>query len=164
MVQDTTPSACGIWGIGDCVWGDPVPRTTTAWQGDSVTMITGMCISAARTSSSQVRQALTGAGSTILAAQNYVRHEETSRLRAHSFFAGVTGRAARISGEFQLMNVSGTSSVQLLRRDQAMCYLTHLSGSFSGAQNSASIKADGDRWRLWVSGTTRPRCRPARAA
>jgi hypothetical protein len=171
--QQTSPEKCGFLGIGDCVWGPPSPSVASVWQGDSVTMLTGMA-GDFRTSNEliEVRQASTPAAASELLAQNYIRHERTSRIRAHSFFVGTPGaaRPARFFGpggygtasvgEFSAGGVAGTQSVRMANRDEALCYLTHLSGSFSGSGTRVQIQPDASgAWTLSVQGTSSSRVR-----
>ena len=93
---------------------------------------------------------------------------------AASFFVGTAGagRAARFVGpgglegtasvgEFSAGGINGTDRVRMADRDEAMCYLTHIEGSFSSATSTwVNIEADDEGfWTLAVRGTSSKRVR-----
>ena len=157
---------CPPWPLA-CGRGDPAPTLATVWQGDAVTMLTGMAGDFRGNGEFiEVRQALTGSASSQIAAQSGVE-EDYTRGRAHSFFAGTPGavRAARFIGpgglrgtanvgEFEAGGVTGMQRVRMARRNEAFCYLTHVGGAFSNAANSVNIEAD--EFGFWTLAVNSP--------
>ena len=155
------PWACGV--------STPAPNFITAWQGDSTTMITGMAGEFRGTSEFlEVQQATAGLSSTRVGAQTGVRDDYT-RLRAHSFFVGTPGAGRPVRfidaggwrgpaswvGETSAGGLDGSDRRRLAKRSEAMCYLTHIEGSFASADTSVKIEADSnDDWTLVVTGTS----------
>jgi hypothetical protein len=160
------PWACGT--------SDPEPTLATVWQGDAVTMLTGMAGDFRGNGEFiEVRQALTGSASSQIAAQSGV-DEDYTRARAHSFFVGTphAGRAARFIGpgglrgaanvgEFEAGGVTGLSRVRMASRNEAFCYLTHVGGAFSNAANSVDIETD--EFGFWTLAVNSPGSSRAKA-
>jgi hypothetical protein len=150
-----------------CGKSDPTPTLTTVWQGDAVSMLTGMAGDFRGDDEFiEVRQALTGSASSRIAAQSDVE-EDYTRGRAHSFFVGTpgAGRAARFIGpgglrgtanvgEFEAGGVTGLSRMRMASRNEAFCYLTQVGGAFSNAANSVSIEAD--EFGFWTLAVNSP--------
>jgi len=152
--QDKSPG-CHWYG---CPVHSPSPTSITAWQGDSVTMITGMGGDFNGTEEYiEVKQASTGAASTLIEAQNDIEWNEISRIHAHSFFIGVpgAGRLARTTGIYAAGGVNGADRREMLPVDQGMCYLTRISGDFQGAHTAVTIERNNNnRWELVVKGSS----------
>jgi hypothetical protein len=164
---------CPPWPLA-CGTSPPQPTLATVWQGDAVTMLTGMAGDFRGSGEFiEVRQALTGSASSKIAAQSDV-DEDYTKIRAHSFFVGTpgAGRAARFIGpgglrgtanvgEFEAGGVTGMSRVRMASRNEAFCYLTHVGGAFSKADNSVNIETD--EFGFWTLAVNSPGSSRAKA-
>jgi hypothetical protein len=156
-VAQTSPDECDDW-IGCPVvdHGDPAPTLAKAWNGDAATMITGLTGNFRGWGEFvTVEQSANGDEQSLIGAQTLKSDQQTSRIYAHSYYAGRKDRPAILTLEYKLSGVKNTQSKKLANAKTHMCYLAYMGGSL-GKKTSIAIKEDktSGRWLLEVKGTS----------